>query len=396
MTTQRHLRIAALTLIAAAAFAQTPRTRLDPTLTIVLGDGISAGFAGFRLTEAAQRKAWPVVAVRQMGTYIAVPAFRESGQVGVLNSYRPLGGLQPEVAQSGERALPFSFFTTNLSIPFLRLGDSLRLRPKPQQEGLKLITTVEGDILQTLANSILGGPYLVLDPPILLTQAEYAVTMNPTLAFVQLGFSDVAEAAVANDASRITSTGSFTADFTQLLETLSATVATVVVMTVPDPTDTAYFASTDELGARFGLTGESLRTRFGLAAGDLLTLGGMVEVGDALRGRRDNALSQGSVLSASVASGVRTAVSGYNSAIRTAAQSKGFAVFDLAAILRQVKTSGARSGAASVAGAYLGGFYSEDGLYPSAAGQTILANQVLDFLNSTYGSSYAPAAVEAQ
>jgi lysophospholipase L1-like esterase len=389
-----RLALAAMLALLSHAAAQTSE-RLDPTLTVVLGDGISAGFAGFRLTAAAQNQAWPVLAVRQMGAYIAVPEIRDSGQVGVVNSYQPLRGLLPQVPQHGERALPFPFFSMNLSIPFLRAGDSLRLRPQPKRDGLNLIVAIEGDLLTSFANAILGGPYLVLEPPVLLTQAEYAAILNPSLAFIQLGFSDVAEAAVANDASRITSTASFTADYTQLLARMTATDATVIAMTVPDPTDTAYFASIDELAGRYGLSSADLRTRFNLAAGDLLTLGGMVEVADALRGRRGNALSRGSVLSASVAAAVRGAVSGYNSAIRTAAQGTRAQVFDLAGFLRQVKTSGARLGNVSVTGVYLGGFYSEDGIYPSATGHALLANAVLQFLNSTYGANFAPAAVEA-
>lgn len=383
-----------LALVAAGAAAQSRAPhRLDPTSVVVLGDGISAGFSGFRLTEAAQRQAWPVLAANQMGTYIAVPTLRESGQVGVLNSYQPLRGLLPQVAQSGERALPFPFFAMNLSVPFLRVGDALRLRPQPQYDGIKLITAIEGNLLTTLANAILGGPLLVLQPPVLLTQTEYAQALNPTLAFIQLGFEDAAQAAIANDAGRITPATLFTADFTEIVTRMLVTDATIVVMTVPDPTETAYFASPDELALRYGITSDDLRTRFGLAAGDLITLGGMVEVADALRGRRRNVLSRGSVLSASVAASVRSAVSGYNSAIRATAQAQGVEVFDLAAFLRQVKTSGTPAGGTLVTGAYLGGFYSEDGIYPSAIGQALLANAVLDFLNGRFGSNFAPAAV---
>lgn len=395
MTRLRYSIPALLMMLAATWAAPAPAAdRLDPTLTLVLGGGLSAGFSGFHLTEAAQNQAWPVLVAQQMGTYISVPAMRESGQVGVVNSYRPLSGLLPQVAQSGERALPFPFFSMNLSVPFLRLGDALRFRPQPQYDGINLITAIEGNLLQTLANAILGGPLLVIQPPVLLTQAEYAEDLNPTLVFIQLGFEDVADAAIYNDAARITGTNSFASDYTQLLTRMLNTDATVVVMTVPDPTETAYFASIDEVAIQYGLSSADLRTRFGLAAGDMLTLGGMVEIGDALRGRRGNVLSQGSVLSAATAASVRTAVSGYNAAIRNAVQGKNVQIFDLADFMHQVKIAGARSGSVSVTGAYGGGFYSEDGIYPSSTGQALLANAVLQFLNSTYGSDFAPATVE--
>ncbi len=385
------------TLLAVAGATPTGAAdRLDPTLTVVLGGGLSAGFSGFRLTEAAQNKAWPILAAKQMGTYISVPAMRESGQAGVVNSYRPLSGLLPQVTQSGERALPFPFFSMNLSVPFLRVGDALHLRPQPQYDGIKLITAIEGDLLKTLVNAILGGPLLTLQPPVLWTQVEYAQILNPTLAFIQLGFEDVADAAINNDAGRITAADSFSADYSQLLARLLQTDATVVLMTVPDPTETAYFISIDELAHQYGLGSDELRTRFNLAAGDMITLGGMVEVADTLRGRRPNVLSRGSVLSAAVAVSVRAAVDKYNAAIRNAAQGKRAEIFDLADFMHQVKIAGARWDGGSVSGTYGGGFYSEDGIYPSSTGQALLANAVLQFLNGKYGSKFAPAAVEVR
>lgn len=392
--TRKYVISAVIVLLAAACATPAPAAdRLDPTLTVVLGGGISAGFSGFRLTEEAQNQAWPVLAAKQMGTYISVPTMRESGQAGIVNSYRPLRGLLPQVTQSGERALPFPFFSMNLSVPFLRVGDSLRLRPQPQYDGIKLITAIEGDILKTLVNAILGGPLLTIQPPVLWTQAEYGQILNPTLAFIQLGFEDVSEAAINNDAGRITAVDSFTADYTQLLARMLTTDATVVVMTVPDPTESAYFVSIDDLAHQYGLTSDDLRTRFGLAAGDMITLGGMIEIADALRGRRSNVLSQGSVLSAAVAAGVRTAVGGYNTAIRNAVRGKKADLFDLADFMHQVKTSGARTDGGTVTGAYGGGFYSEDGIYPSSTGQALLANAVLQFLNGKYGSNFSPVAV---
>jgi len=394
--TRRDGICASLVLLAAVLAVPAPAAeRLDPTLTVVLGGGLSAGFSGFRLTEAAQNQAWPVLAANQMGTYISVPTMRESGQAGVVNSYQPLKGLLPQVTQSGERALPFPFFSMNLSVPFLRVGDALRVRPQPQYDGIKLITAIEGDLQRTLVNAILGGPLLTLQPPVLWTQVEYAQILNPTLAFIQLGFEDVSEAAIRNNEWLVTGEDSFAADYRLVLNRMLATNATVVVMTVPDPTETAYFATIDELAQRYGVGSEELQTRFGLAAGDMVTLGGMVEIADALRGRRSNVLSADGVLSAGVAVRVRAAVSSYNAEIRSAVQGSRAVIFDLAAFMHQVKVSGARSGSVSVTGDYGGGFYSEDGIYPSPTGQALLANAILGFLNDKYGTSFAPVTVEA-
>jgi len=74
-------------------------------------------------------------------------------------------------------------------------------------------------------------------------------------------------------------------------------------------------------------------------------------------------------------------------------QGKKAEVFDLADFMQQVKIAGARPGSVSVTGVYGGGFYSEDGIYPSSIGQALLANAVLQFLNSKYGGSFALAEV---
>ncbi len=386
----RRFAIAALCAWTAAA-----ADKLDPTLTVVLGGGAAAGFSGFRLLENEQNQAWPAVAAKQMGTYISVPTMRESPMTGVVNAYRPLAGLLPEIPQSGERALPFPFFAMNLSVPFMRTGDALRMRPTPRNDGLNLLTTVEGDIKATLFNAIVGGPLLTFQPPVLLTAADYVVALNPTLLFVQLGFEDVSEAAAGGDASRITDPGSFGGDYLLLLNKLRTTDATIVLMTVPDPTLTGYFSTLDDAARRYGGSAEELRARFGLAAGDLLTLGGMVEVADSMRGRRGNTLSRGSVLPASIAASVRSAVNSYNESIRSLSAARKLEVFDLADFVRQVRTAGVRAGAVTVTGEYGGGFYSEDGIYPSAAGQALTANAVLQFLNSKFGTGF-PLATVAQ
>jgi hypothetical protein len=386
-----------LLLLSGTALSQTATNEgpVDPTLVTVLGGGISAGFADFHLTQVFQQQAWPVVAVRQMGGFMSVPALRESGPSNLVNAYRPLAGLAPFVPQSGERAFPFQLLAMNLSIPFLRTGDALRLKPQPRFDGNKLIVAIEGDTLTTMVNVVLGGPLLILRPPVLQTQVEYAESLVPTLSFIQLGFEDVVEAATTNNAARITSVASFTSDYQTIVRRIAATGAKVVVMTVPDPMDTAYFATTDELGQRYGIAGADLRTRFGLAAGDAVTLAGMVEIGNTLRGRRQGVLPAGSVVSASVVSAVQSAVTGYNAAIKAEAQTSGAGVFELGEFLRQIRTSGTRAGNVAITGAFGGGFYSQDGLYPAPAGQALIANALLQFLNTRYRSSFQPAPVPA-
>ncbi len=366
--------------------------RLDPTTMVVLGGGTSAGFSGFQLTGERQAQAWPSLVAKQMGTVLPLPTFRESGHRVVVNSFQPLPGLLPVVPQSGERGLPFPLFNLNLSVPFLKVGGALRVRPQPVVEGLKLMPAVEGDLQRTLVNNILGGPLLVFQEPILLTQADYAEFMRPTLVFVQLGFEDVLDAALTGEAGRITSVAAFTADYTEILKRMRRNAATVVAMTVPDPLDSAYFATLDELAQSLGRSAGELQARYGLAPRDVITLGGMIEISEDLRGRRSGGLSAGSLLPAATAIAVSGAVSSYNTALRTAASAEGAAVVELADYLKQVR-AGVRVGTTAIRGTYGGGFYSTDGLFPGPTGHALIANAVLLSINSTFGKSFSPVVV---
>jgi hypothetical protein len=384
----------AVAAVTAASMWAADSPKFDQTTMVVVGGGISAGFSGFKLTSDRQAQAWPSLAARQMGTILALPTMRESGHRVLVNSFQPLPGLLPAVPQSGERGLPFPLFAMNLSVPTLNLGGATRVRPQPAYEGLKMLPAIEGDLQRTLVNNILGGPLMVFEKPILLTQVEYAEFLRPTLVFVERGFEDVLYAALTGEAGRITSQASFTADMTEVVRRMRGTAATVVVLTVPDPLDTGYFATLDETAQALGRTSSELQSRFGLAARDVLTLGGMIEVSDAYRGRRSNTLSAGSVVPAATAAAITAAVGSYNSAIKSVATAEGALAIEFADLVKQAR-SGIRVGAATIRGTYGGGFYTDDGLFPTPTGHAIIANAVLQGINSKFGTSFAAVAVDA-
>jgi len=390
-----HRVIAFSALIAALLVSPAAGAGLDPTLVVVLGGGLSAGFSGFKLGGDRQVQGWTSLVAPQMGTIIPVPTIREDGLGGVVNAFAPLPGLLPIVRQSGERALPFPFFALNLSVPFLRVNDALRMRPSPRYDGSMLLPAIEGNLLQTYVDVLLGGPVLLPQPPVLKSQVEYAELLTPTMAFVQLGFEDVLGAAMTGNVGLITQAQSFATDYSEILRRMANTNATVIAMTTPDPTQTAYFASIADVSRLYGLSAEELSSRFGLAADDLITLGGLIEIGDTMRGRRTNALSEGSVLPGAAVTQIRAAVTGFNNAIRTAASSNGAKVFDLAGFLNSVRANGASVGSITLGGAYGGGFYSEDGLFPGPTGHALIANAILSFMNSEFGASFRPVDVGA-
>ena len=104
-----------------------------------------------------------------------------------------------------------------------------------------------------MTNMILGYPALISGKHPLWTQAEYATILNPTVVLVELGYYEVLSAAVADKPTALPDVSVFSGNYATLLTRLRANGAKVIVTTIPDPFDTAYFTpianATTYLGA---------------------------------------------------------------------------------------------------------------------------------------------------
>ncbi len=363
------------------------QTALDTTTFIVMGGGLGAGVTDSVLIQGSQTYCFPALMAQQMNAIMPLPLLRDGGPVPVISLNLQSNNI-PLTNQSTLRALPFSLFTFNVSVPFLRVSESLNRRPtKP--------LVPDGDYKQSIINLVLGYPALTIEHPVSWSQIEYVELMSPTFVIVEMGFGDVAEGALSGDMGKITSTSSFATDYGSIAKRLKDTAATVILLTVPDPTDAAYFATVDQLAGDLGTGADQLRQQFGIQPGDLVTLGGRVEISERLQGRRNDPLSTGALLRASAVATVQGAVREMNSAITSAATTNGFKVFDLNAFMREVRTQGVRAGSIQLAGNYLGGFYSSDGIFPTLTGQAVLTNRLLDFVNTTYRTTYPNVAYDS-
>ena len=247
---------------------------------------------------------------------------------------------------------------------------------------------IDGDAKRTTVNLIVGYPALIFPGVTPWTQIEYAENMFPTFVVVELGSGDVLDAALQGDTSKITSLSSFSTDYQTIVTRMSNTFASLLLMNVPDPTDTAYFSTIQKVAGIYQLSTQELISRFGLQPGDLITPGGLVEIGDTLSGRRREPLSASSILRAQVAAAVQDAVRSYNSAIATIASAKRIPIYDLAAFYKELRAGTVQAGSAKIGGGYLEGFFSEDGIFPTAIGQALLANRLLQFTNSSFGTQF--------
>lgn len=385
MKTQLKI-LALIALIISCAPLSAQQTSLDTTTFVIVGGGLSAGVTDSVLIQESQKYCYPALMAKQMNALMPLPLLRDGGPVPIISPNFGSNNI-PLMNQSTLRALPFPLFTFNVSVPFLKVSEGLSSRPAQP-------LVPEGNYKQALINLVMGYPELTIENPVNWSQIEYVEMISPTFVIVEMGFGDVAEGALGGDAAKITPTTSFAADYARMAKRLKDTTATVLLLTVPDPTDMAYFATVDQVAAELGAVPDQLQRQFGIQTGDLVTLGGRVEIGERLQGRRNDPLSSSALLRASVVAAVQSAVRSMNSAITDAATANGFKVYDLNGLLKQIRTQGVRAGSRQLGANYLGGFYSRDGLFPTLTGQAVIANRLLDFLNANYRTNYPNVAYD--
>jgi phospholipase/lecithinase/hemolysin len=101
------------------------------------------------------------------------------------------------------------------------------------------------------------------------------------------------------------------------------------------------------------------------------------------------------VLSAATAAKLTEGINALNAQIVSAAKANGAVVYDLNAFLHKIKTSGGAAGTATLSADFLGGFYTLDAVYPGPAGNALIANDFLSFLNTTYHASFPLVSADA-
>jgi hypothetical protein len=378
---------------------------LDTTQFIVVGEGLAAGMADFALREVYQEKSFPAQMARQMKTAFPQPLIESPG-IGSAPGFTALPPRLPGTHQgsvrlwypppyptppAGSKPAP-SLFVFNLSVPGFRLADSLNRRPSSP-------LVQQRDTLQTVTNLILGYPAMILgrDKP-LWTQAEYAVQMSPTLVIVELGYFDVLEPAVTDDPSKLPDVAAFRTNFTRLLAQLNRASPQMVVMTIPDPFDTAFFSSVQTASRYTGPPADALMRTFRFRADDLITPAGLMVTGNLVLAENKDILSPlfpglasffpGTVVRATTQAAVRARVQALNTEINKAAKAAGAIVYDLNGFFARIRARGLQAGSKTLTADYLGGFYSLNGYYPGVTAHAAIANEMLQLLNTTYRTSF--------
>ena len=360
---------------------------LNTSSFVVLGEGLAAGMGDFTLSEETQRQSFPAQMAQQMQTEFPQPYIQAPGICYPIGFTRqPVLVSRPLQSTVLDRVPPLP--VRNLSIPELTVKEACELRPvEPlvRRDSHKL----------TALNLTLGVLHIARGDEKALTQVEYALECCPTFVLICLGYSEALEAAVSGKPDLLPRAESFCADYARILTPLRQAAAEVLVLTIPDALDTAYFSTLDGAAKILMVEPAVLQTLYGLGDDRLLTVHGLNEIGFQLFGRSIGPLPENATLSAEVGQQISGRVSELNDALVSLAREHGAKVYDLCAFIRRFKSEGISTGSRRMTAEYLGGFYSLNGYYPGATGHTLIANELLRFLDSNYNSDFPQINVEA-
>jgi hypothetical protein len=360
-----------------------PAGKMNPSMFVVIGEGLAAGAGDFGLSEELQPFSFPSLVAERLGAPFSQPVMEAPGIGPVIVwpelPVRPPQPMQTTVLKEFPPAGPFS----NLAIPGLKLADALNRRPtSPLIHG--------GDSLQTAINLILGVPGILgaaREPHP--TQLESALRRNPTLALIALGYFDVLDAAIKNNLSLLPEEAAFRANYERLLRQFPKTT-TVIACTIPDPKDTAFLTPVSAAARVVKAEPAVLSMLFQLADNDAFTPTGLVEVGCRVITKTPTPLPDGSVVPGRTVDAISERVEALNKQIRALAESEGALLFDLHGLCGRIKRDGLLAGQRKLTADYLGGVYSLNGVYPGATGHGAIANGVIELLNTSFGASYSP------
>jgi hypothetical protein len=357
---------------------------------VVVGEGLAAGVSHFSLSEDVQPWAFAAQVAGQLGMRFHQAVMEAPGLGNV--HHRQLPAIVPDLLQSSVRKdfpgdrLPLN----NFSVPGFTARDAVSLRPRPP-------LVHRHDAKQTLVNFILGLPAMTEPEGRLLTQLESAVAREPHLALVELGYHELLELCVEGylHAGERMDLPAFETDYDEIVRSLAAAGAQVVVATIPDPIDTAYFSTVGAAAAILRTEPAFLHKQYGLRDDDLITVPGLVDAGFQMTARQiTGTIEEGGVLTGAEAAAISQAAGRLNESIRRVAARHSAHVYDLGGFLNRVAREGITGGARRFTNRFLDGFYLLNGVYPGRTGHALIANDLIAFLNRELGTAAEPVDVD--
>jgi lysophospholipase L1-like esterase len=347
------------------------------TTTVFLGDSLTAGYQSASLLDTAEVHGWAPVVAGQAGFNITQALIAPPGAPAtlVLQSINPLSIVSAQGTTTG-RDNP-STQVTDLAVPGAQLNDITNTVP------LASPTTGQEQITQL----VLGFPGLGLGEA--LSQTGFALKANPTTIFLWAGNNDALNADSSGMTSSMTSVDDFTTQYTALIKLLTTkTTAHLVIANVPDVTQVPYLqpAATvlAEASAETGYPTSTLSALLGIVPGDFVNPEGLDEISAIVAGTQAPPISDAGVLTAAEVVIVQGRVTDYNTVIAAQAKVAGATLVDINALFKNLTTNGLTISGYTGSSAFLGGFFSLDGVHPTNTGYAVVANAFIDAMNADF------------
>jgi GDSL-like Lipase/Acylhydrolase len=359
--------------------APAPRSgSADFTTVVAIGTSISAGFQSNGIVSQHQAGAFPALFAKQAGaTTFTLPSISPGGYEPLLR----LLSLNPLVISAAgvPEGVPTNFAQPtayhNMAVPGALLLDVTD----------SSLYHVRGLVQSTRFD------YIVRHRGTMLSEA---MSLAPTFISFEMGFNEAIGPALSGSGNAVLSGPVFAAILHATLDSLAtrAPNAKVAIFTVPDVTSIPFFTTL----SRFLDPSHScvaIGSAGALQSGDLvlLTAAGLLTTGTGVPvpcGGNGNPLPDQVVLTAAEVASLRSTVSEYNTAIRSEAAARGYAIVDLAGLLREAATTGFEIQGTRYTTAFVtGGLISLDGVHPDDLAHGLLANALIDAVNATFGAA---------
>jgi len=363
-------------------------TRADPIFQsyVAIGNSITAGFQSDGINDSTQQRSYAVLLGRQMGTRFAYPSLAGRG------CRPPLSN-----ALTGARVGTGSTATTcDLRNP-TSATDILNNVAVPGATSFDPDTTV-GPANSILTALFLGGK----------TQVQKALEAQPTFATVWIGNNDILSFAIAGQPAGATPQATFVKNYSKMINDLVAgapglkgvLIAVVQVAGAPVLFDAKALLNPAFLAGLNQATGKTIAVDPTTCTATTTSLIGVPIVAAIKSGAYPAAIACGKggpfpapvgdllVLDAAEQVQVQGIVNGYNTYIKAKADSVGFAYYDPNGTLAALKASGAIPSVPNLASttAPFGAYFTLDGIHPSSAAHIVIANDLVDVINTKYGT----------
>ena len=355
--------------------------------TIFLGDSLTAGFQSDSLLDTQQVHGWAPVLAKQAGFNIIQPLIAFPGAPNVLQlvSVGPppvitayCGPTPPNCVTTTGRD-NYATQVTDLAVPGAFVNDVMNTVP--------LVNPAPGQ--QQLNQLVLGYPGLGYG--LAQSQLQQAIAAQPTTIFLWIGNNDALIADMTGSPASMTSVANFTTQYTALMtQLMTMTPAHLVIGNIPDVTQVPYLTPAalvlGEVSQEYGIPTSVLSAALGIVPGDYVNQTGLAQISPILLGQQKGPITDAGVLSAAEVVVVQAQVTAFNQVIAAQAQAAGATLVDINALFKQLTASGLTINGYTGTTAFLGGFFSLDGVHPTNTGYAVVANAYIDTMNSKIGT----------